>query len=80
MASKESPQDAIGTKVEHVNTAADMTQDAPNVHEAKVLSVELADAIAKDKPNYRSRSQIAMYGFMLFATLSMSNNNCPCIH
>ncbi|KAJ4245053.1 hypothetical protein NW762_014263 [Fusarium torreyae] len=70
MASKESPQDAIGTKVEHVNTTAGVPLDAPNVHEAKVLSVELADAIAKDKPNYRSRSQIAMYGFMLFATLN----------
>lgn len=45
--------------------------DSNDLKEVNVLSVELTDAVARDKPNYRSRSQIALFGFMLFATLSM---------
>lgn len=46
-------------------------RDSNDLKEVKVLSVELTDAVAKDRPNYRSRSQIALFSFMLFATLSM---------
>ncbi|MBE3045273.1 hypothetical protein IMZ48_22520 [Candidatus Bathyarchaeota archaeon] len=41
-----------------------------DVKEAKVMSVALADALAKDKPNYKSRVQITMYLFMVLDTLS----------
>lgn len=41
-----------------------------DVKEIKVLSVELADAVAKDNPNYKSRAQISLYMFMLLNTLS----------
>lgn len=44
--------------------------DVADAKEVKVLSVELADAVAKDKPNYKSRIQITMYLIMLFNTLS----------
>lgn len=48
-----------------------------DLKEVNVLSVELTDAVAKDKPNYRSRSQIALFSFMLFATLSRCNLFLP---
>ncbi|KAF6814727.1 MFS lactose [Colletotrichum sojae] len=41
-----------------------------DVKEVKVLSVELTDAVAKDRPNYRSRSQITLCIIMLFVTLN----------
>ena len=56
------------------NSAPPTTDTNPasddNVKEVKVLSVELADAVAKDKPNYKSRVQISLYLFMLLDTLS----------
>ncbi|RYP22215.1 hypothetical protein DL767_009095 [Monosporascus sp. MG133] len=41
-----------------------------NVSHVKVQSVALADAVAKDSPNYRALSQIKLYGIMFFATLN----------
>ncbi|EEY13991.1 lactose permease [Verticillium alfalfae VaMs.102] len=52
---------------EHVSEA-DHTQS--DIKEVKVQSVELADAIAKDQPDFRSRSMITLYALMLFATLN----------
>ncbi|KAM0285172.1 hypothetical protein ACHAQH_001601 [Verticillium albo-atrum] len=52
---------------EHVSEAAHAESD---VKEVKVQSVELADAIAKDQPDFRSRSMMTLYGLMLFATLN----------
>ncbi|KAM5349849.1 hypothetical protein ACJ41O_006354 [Fusarium nematophilum] len=49
---------------------SDIALGAMDAREVNVQSVELTDAVAKDKPNYRSRSQITLYGFMLFATLN----------
>lgn len=74
MASK----DPVGTSAnadkpthEGVEMAATATARSDiDVKEVNVRSVELTDALAKDKPNYRSRSQIALYAFMLFGTLS----------
>ena len=39
--------------------------------EVNVLSVGLTDAVTKDQPNYRARSQLQLYGFVIFTTLSM---------
>ena len=50
-------------------TDTEPTSDG-NAKEVKVLSVELADAVTKDKPNYMSRAQISLYLFMLLNTLS----------
>lgn len=47
--------------------------------EKNVHSVALADAIAKDKPNYRSKRQIQLYLFVGFVVLSMlftTQNHC----
>lgn len=52
---------------EQISNPVDTHSD---VKEVKVQSVELADALAKDQPNYKSRSMIALYSLMLFATLS----------
>ena len=38
--------------------------------EVKVQSVDLANAIAQDKPSYTTRSQFTLYAFMLLCTLS----------
>lgn len=45
------------------------SQDNP-VEEKKVLSVELAGAIAKDQPKYRSKRQFQLFCFCAFVTLS----------
>lgn len=57
------PQDVITT-----NNAPDLV--GSDAKEVKVQSIELTDALAKDKPNYRSKSQIMLFSFMIFATLS----------
>ncbi|KAF4976233.1 hypothetical protein FZEAL_7071 [Fusarium zealandicum] len=63
MAPKESQRDAM--HAEHLD------EPLPgNVKEFNVQSIALTDAIAKDKPNYRCRSQLTLYSFMLFATLN----------
>ncbi|KAJ0336157.1 hypothetical protein KNSL1_013375 [Colletotrichum chrysophilum] len=41
-----------------------------DVKEVQVRSVELTDAVAKDKPNYRSRSQVTLCVIILFVTLN----------
>jgi hypothetical protein len=46
--------------------------------QTKVQSVELADAIAKDAPNYWSSSHLQLYGIMLFATMSINCHPKPC--
>lgn len=51
--------------------ASSVHHETKDFKEVKVQSVELADAIAKDSPNYWSASQIQLYGIMLFTTLSM---------
>lgn len=71
MASKDEGQVAREKPaIEAVEAPAATPANNVEVKEVNVQSVELADAVAKDKPNYRCRSQIALYGFMLFATLS----------
>lgn len=39
--------------------------------QANVQSVALADAIAKDQPNYKSLSQFKLYAMMAFCVLSV---------
>lgn len=71
MASKdEGPISTEKQALEHVEVPSATVPDNVKFKEVNVRSVELADAVAKDKPNYRSRSQIVLYGCMLFATLS----------
>ena len=59
-------------KAENKAQAVPDTKSASDggLKEVKVLSVELADAVAKDKPNYKSHVQISLYLFMLLDTLS----------
>lgn len=45
-------------------------QDHGDVKQVKVHSIELADALAKDQPNFKSASMMKLYALMLFATLS----------
>ncbi|KAG7118871.1 Lactose permease like protein [Verticillium longisporum] len=52
---------------DHVSEVGHTPSD---IKEVKVQSVELADAIAKDQPDFRSRSMITLYALMLFATLN----------
>lgn len=41
-----------------------------HIKQMNVQSVALADAIAKDKPDYKSRSQFALYAMMALCVLS----------
>lgn len=50
--------------------AADPNSSPAKLKEVKVQSVELANAIAQDKPSYTTRSQLQLYAFMLLCTLS----------
>lgn len=69
MASEKMAKAAPTTNTAPAATGTEHVSDG-DVKEVKVLSVELADAVAKDKPNYWSRSQISLYFFMLLNTLS----------
>ncbi|SPO00360.1 related to lactose permease [Cephalotrichum gorgonifer] len=53
----------------HAEKVIDSSSDM-DVKEVAVQSVELTDAVAKDKPKYWCRSQIAMYMFMVVAALN----------
>ncbi|KAM0324123.1 hypothetical protein ACHAQA_008315 [Verticillium albo-atrum] len=65
------PLEILPSKEQAVTQHASNTaHDHGDIKEVKVQSVELADAIAKDQPNYRSRSMISLYALMLFATLN----------
>lgn len=83
MASKDAEDVPTTTEKPAVETLEEPPVVGPNdvkVKEINVQSVELADAIAKDKPNYWSRSQISLFCFMLFATLSKSHHRSMCLH
>ena len=56
--------------VEEVCLPASANSHKEKVMKTKVQSVELADAIAKDNPNYWSPRQLQLYCMMFFATLS----------
>lgn len=60
----------VSTADKATTEMVDLPNDKSKIKEVNVQSVELTDAIAKDKPNYRSKSQILLFSFMLFATLS----------
>lgn len=49
---------------------ADPNSPPAKMKEVKVQSVELANAIAQDKPRYLTRSHLQLYAFMLLCTLS----------
>lgn len=73
MASEKVGLDGIGKETDAVHTNPIHTEsDFPvgDSKELKVLSVELTDALAKDQPNYKSKRQLQLMGFMLFATMS----------
>ena len=55
--------------VEKIN-AQEVIQAIPDSKHAKVLSVALTDALAKDNPSLWSASMIKLYGIMLLVTLS----------
>lgn len=65
--SSEKPAEA--SHAEDVAPAALDSRPA-KMKEVKVQSVELAHAIAQDKPSYTTRSQFQLYLFMLLCTLS----------
>lgn len=70
-------KNAATAHLEHVEELDNQDQSAsgkkPPKHKyLKVPSVELADAIAKDAPNYKAKSQVLLYMMVAFCTLSMS--------
>ncbi|KAL2113989.1 hypothetical protein VUR80DRAFT_1285 [Thermomyces stellatus] len=73
MTSEKAAEAALANEPVPAATDIDPTSDG-DAKEIKVLSVELADAVAKDKPNYRSRAQISLYLFMLLDTLNCVMN------
>ena len=60
---------------QHVEQFQNMA-DMPDSKAAKVLSVALTDAVAKDQPSRWSRSMIQLYGIMLLVTISL----CPSLN
>lgn len=48
-----------------------------NAKQVSVQSVALADAIAKDQPNYKSPSQFKLYAMMALCVLSMCQEKYP---
>lgn len=76
MASEKQAEATSTPEVVHTETT-----NHPGIKEVKVQSIELADALSKDKPNYLSRSQLVLYSFMLLDTLSkcipIANGNLP---
>lgn len=69
MASEKEAEAAAASNRAPAAASTEPTSDG-DAKEIKVLSVELADAVAKDKPNYKSWAQISLYMFMLLNTLS----------
>lgn len=66
------PEISAVARQPHSGAAVNIPLDNMDVKEVKVRSVELTDAVAKDKPNYRSRSQVTLCVIILFVTLSKS--------
>ena len=56
----------VAQHVEQFHTGTDM----PDTKSAKVISVALTDALAKDQPSWWSWSMIQLYGIMLLVTIS----------
>lgn len=48
----------------------DMEEVPTNIKSVKVTSIELADALAKDKPSKWSPGMLQLYGIMLLVTIS----------
>ncbi|KAF6815924.1 MFS lactose [Colletotrichum plurivorum] len=69
MAAEQTPEISLAN-LPRTDAAANKDFEDVDVKEVKVLSVELTDAVAKDRPNYRSRSQITLCIIMLFVTLN----------
>lgn len=63
-------------RVEATTSALDDEKNDALTHrhakEVNVQSVALADAIAKDKPDYKSKSQMTLYAMMCLCVLSTS--------
>ena len=53
-------------RVEHVEVQGNET----SAHSAKVISVALADAVAKDSPETWSSGMVRLYAIMLLVTIS----------
>ncbi|TKW55355.1 hypothetical protein CTA1_4088 [Colletotrichum tanaceti] len=62
--------EASTSALDHDNDHVDKPTNR-NAKQANVQSVALADAIAKDQPNYRSLSQFKLYSMMALCVLSM---------
>lgn len=50
-----------------------------HVKQVNVQSVALADAIAKDKPDYKSATQMTLYAMMALCVLSKLQKQFRCI-
>lgn len=72
----EKQNEATEQRVEATTSALDDEKNNGLTHrhikEVNVQSVALADAIAKDKPNYKSKSQMTLYAMMCLCVLSTS--------
>ncbi|KAF3803796.1 Lactose permease [Colletotrichum gloeosporioides] len=64
------PEISAAARQPYSEAAENIPLDNMVVKEVKVRSVELTDAVAKDKPNYRSRSQVTLCVIILFVTLN----------
>ncbi|KXH41336.1 hypothetical protein CSAL01_02816 [Colletotrichum salicis] len=66
--------EATGHRVEATTSALDDEKNNTLTHrhakEVNVQSVALADAIAKDKPDYKSKSQMTLYAMMCLCVLN----------
>ncbi|KAF9873805.1 MFS lactose [Colletotrichum karsti] len=70
MAPRNTPEISPSVRPPQTEGANDIPLKTMDVKEVNVLSVELTDAVAKDKPNYWSRSQITLRAIILFVTLN----------
>lgn len=72
----EKQNEATEHRVEATTSALDDEKNNALTHrhakEVNVQSVALADAIAKDKPDYKSKSQMTLYAMMCLCVLSTS--------
>ncbi|KAK1497019.1 hypothetical protein CTAM01_08031 [Colletotrichum tamarilloi] len=70
----EKQNEATGHRVEATTSALDDEKNNALAHrhakEVNVQSVALADAIAKDKPDYKSKSQMTLYAMMCLCVLN----------
>ncbi|KAF0322696.1 lactose permease [Colletotrichum asianum] len=64
------PEISATARQPHSGATVNIPLDNMDVKEVQVRSVELTDAVAKDKPNYRSRSQVTLCVIILFVTLN----------